>query len=56
MEKIKGLEKQIQTYIDKHPDCEVTVVIEKLFESDGLSYAQCGTKWTVLVNHEGVDV
>lgn len=49
--KVKGLEDQIQAYIDKHPDCEVVVELSRDVQHDGSSPVSEWFKWTIEVRH-----
>lgn len=49
--KVKGLEDQIQAYIDKHPDCKVVVELSRDVHHDGSSPVSEWFKWTIEVKH-----
>lgn len=55
-DKIKGLEKAIQAYIDNNPDCKVKVTYQRVVSDyvDGIK--QNGFKWTVFVSHFPKDI
>lgn len=54
-EKTKDLEKDIQAYIDEHPDCKVYLSVEKLVEGSQ-PIKQTGVRWTVTVKHAPIDL
>lgn len=54
-DKIKGLEENIQAYINKHPACKVYLSVQKLVE-DSQPIKQTGVQWTVTVKHAPIDL
>ncbi|MBF0699460.1 hypothetical protein [Streptococcus danieliae] len=55
-EKTKDLEKEIQAYIDEHPNCEVHFSKEILLDKREPIIRQSGFRWVVRVKHDPIDL